>query len=357
MPFRVTEYYTQVIEAQAEPYRSELVNIVIPPDGKPAFAGRFDPYGNVDVRVEQDFLQHKYENTGLVHIVDACISACQFCYKVEQIRDEGTGTTKTVERARTVIPYIREHNEIDNILLTGGDPAVLPTKILTEVIATLLQPEHVRTLRFATKGLAFHPQRFLDEELLKFIDAINRKGDKRIKVVSQYNHPAELTKESMTALRALQQVGVQVYGQPVVLRGVNDAVSTLVDLQNRFLHNNVVSYYLVTFMPVKGVEQYALPLEKAYQLVAESKSQLSGLAKKGMLIAPHDWGKLEICGFLPNAVEPKQIVLKWHERAMPQYLPPPFKNVKQEEVMILDFEPGKLYCADHVFAYNNLPFL
>ena len=126
-------------------------------------------------------------------------------------------------------------------------------------------------------------------------------------------------------------------------------------MQNKFLDNNIHAYYLVTFMPVKGVTQYALPLEKAFQLVAESKRRLNGLTKKGMLIAPHNWGKLEICGFLPSLKSPERVVLKWHEVAMQKYLPEGLKGTQAEDILLLDFKPNAVYCIDGLFKYNGLP--
>src|SRR5437773_11415603 len=74
MPFKVTHYYAELIAATAEPHKSSLINIVVPPDGERPFTGRFDPYGNVRVRQDAtNFIQHKYEKTLLLHIDDFCI--------------------------------------------------------------------------------------------------------------------------------------------------------------------------------------------------------------------------------------------------------------------------------------------
>ncbi|HLD06088.1 MAG TPA: lysine 2,3-aminomutase [Candidatus Nanoarchaeia archaeon] len=357
MPFKITEHYLRLIERQSDPaVRQQLMNIVIPPAGDKPLTGRFDPYGNTDVRQEgTTFLQHKYRPTLLVHIIDECVANCQFCYKTREIREERASRDSGLqEKLSAAARYLHAHPEIDNVLLSGGDPAVFPSSRLQEIIRGLAEPDNVRVVRFATKGLAYLPQRFQDEALLECFRDIRSRG-KRVNVITQYNHPAEIEEESIKSLRALQGAGVQVYGQPVILRGVNDDADTLVQLQNRFLENNIQSYYLVTFMPVKGVTQYALPLEKAFSLVAESKGRLNGLAKKGMLIAPHNWGKLEICGFLPSAARPEQAVMKWHEVVMPPYLPAGLQGTRPEDVMILGFAPGQIYCIDDLFRYNGLP--
>jgi lysine 2,3-aminomutase len=137
-------------------------------------------------------------------------------------------------------------------------------------------------------------------------------------------------------------------------------VETLVDLQRGFLDHQVISYYLTVFMPVRGVEQYALRLHEAYGRVAEAKRRLSGPEKKGVLLTSHDFGKFEIGGFLPSPERPERIVLKWHQAAMEQYLPEALKRripSRPEDVVVLDYCPESMYCIDHVFRGNGLPYI
>lgn len=361
MPFKVTHYYAELIAATPEPHKSNLINIVVPPEGERPFTGRFDPYGNVRVRQDAtNFLQHKYEKTLLLHIDDFCVSNCQFCYKVNEIRHEKMPMLTYDDKLRASLAYLDEHPEIDNVLFTGGDPASFrTTKQLVDLIDGLLSHERIRVVRFATKGLAYDPERFLDPELLEFFDTTRARAGKQVSVIAHINHPAELRQRSSEAIRALQNVGVQIRAQPAMIRGVNDSVDTLIELQRAFLDLKLISYYMTVFMPVRGVEQYAIRLHDAFAAFAESKRHLSGLEKKGVLLASHDFGKLEICGFIPDAESPKKIVLKWHQAAMPQYLPDALRDrvrTRPEDVMLLDYEPARIYCVDHVFALNGLPY-
>lgn len=362
MPFRVTEYYAGLIARQTGLYREQLLNIILPPLGKKPFIGRFDPYGNRTYSQKQDvFLQHKYEKTLLLHIDDYCVANCQFCYKVNEIRIDRTAPMESYDHKLQIAKqYLANHPEIDNVLFTGGDPAAFrKTPQLVKLIRELLEMPNVRLIRFATKGLAYDPARFLDPELLDFFAQINEMPGKQIAIISQFNHPAEISEEAQEALRALQQVGIQVRGQPAIIKGVNESVATLVDLQRRFLDNKIVSYYLTIFMPVRGVEQYGLLLHEAFQNVAESKRHLSGLEKKGIILASHDYGKFEICGFLPTPEAPRNIILKWHQAAMPDHLPTALKQripTRPEDILVLEYEPDGMYAIDHVFAYNGLPY-
>jgi KamA family protein len=362
MPFKVTQFYADLIASQEEPYRGQMINVVLPTPGPKPFKGRFDPYGNKVYRQDaRAFLQHKYPKTLLLHIDDFCISNCQFCYKVNEIRHEHVKPAGIDEKVDMALDYLDEHPEANNVLFTGGDPAAFrATSDLTKLIGRLIEHKNIRIVRFATKGLAYDPERFLDEELLAFFEQANAEPGKQISVIAQMNHPGEMGEVSARALRALRDVGVQVRGQPALIRGVNDSVETLVDLQRKFVDNQVISYYLTVFMPVRGVEQYALPLDEAFRRVAESKRQLSGLEKKGVLLTSHDFGKFEICGFLPTPEEPEKIVLKWHQAAMAKYLPEALKRAvptRPEDLLVLDYRRGSMYNIDHVFQGNGLPYI
>lgn len=361
MPFKVTEYYANLIAQQKEPYKTQMLNIILPPPGSKPFKGKFDPYGNKMCRQDaRAFLQHKYEKTLLLHIDDFCVSNCQFCYKVNEIRHETQKSATIDEKVDMALAYLSEHSEIDNVLFTGGDPASFRrTKDLSRLIERLIHADNIRIVRFATKTLAYDPERFLDGELLDFFREINNLPGKQVSVITQINHPAEISETCKEALKQLQEVGVQIRGQPAIIKGVNDSVETLTGLQRRYVDNKIIAYYLTVFMPVRGVEQYALKLHEAYQNVAESKRHLSGLEKKGVLLASHNFGKLEICGFYPNPEEPKKIVLKWHQAAMDKYIPKELKEkipTRPEDLLVLDYNTESMYCIDHVFKGNDIPY-
>jgi KamA family protein len=361
MPFRVTRYYADLIREQREPYRLQLLNIVLPPPGAKKFRGRFDPYGNRNARsASTSFLQHKYPRTLLLHIDDFCVANCQFCYKVNEIRVERHQPWSYRDKLAMALDYLTAHPEIDNVLLSGGDPASFrKTKDLVAIIGRLLESPRIRFVRFATKGLAYEPSRFLDPALLTFFEDVNRRTSKQVQLIVQLNHPAEISSATERALEAVRAAGVQVRGQPALVAGVNDSASTLAELQRRFLDVQIVSYYITVFMPVRGVEQYALRLHEAFGVVAASKRELGGLEKKGVLVASHDFGKLEVCGFDPTPEAPRRIILKWHQVAKPELLPASLLarvSCRPEDVLVLDYEPEATFSVDDVFRFNGLPY-
>lgn len=360
MPFKTTEYYAHLIARLEEPDRTQVMNIILPPAGVKPFIGRFDPYGNSSYRKKDtSFLQHKYEKTLLFHVDNFCLSNCQFCYKVNEIRHEKQKTASLDNKLKIGSAYLKSHPEIDNVLVTGGDPAYLPTKTLIKIFQSFLDGENVRIVRFATKCLAFEPLRFLDEELLDFFKKANAVPGKQICMITQINHPAEFGGACIQAIGELRKAGVQLRGQPAIVKGVNDSVNVLTRLQRSFMDYAIVAYYLTLFMPVRGVEQYAVTLDEAFCNIAASKRKLGGLEKKGLVLVSHNYGKVEICGFYPSMEQPEKIILKWHQIVASVYLPDKLKQLiptNPEDLLFLNYIKGGMYCLDDVFKHNNLPY-
>ena len=211
----------------------------------------------------------------------------------------------------------------------------------------------IKGVRIATKAISFYPQRFENERLLAFF----KHYSKNISIIAQISHPAEFSEIMICAVNKIQKAGASVRLQPVLARGINDDVKTLVQLFQRAYENNIIPYYLVLFMPVRGVEQYALPMEEAYKIVAKVSDELSGLEKKSLFITANDYGKFEICGFLPSVNQPQEIILKWHQIAQSKYLPEVLLNqmvAAPFSLMKLKFESGCIYNIDDVFHFNNI---
>ena len=139
MPFLCTAHYAETIAEQAEPYRTQMMNIVLPPPGTAPYRGRFDPYGNVSYKSDDHvFLQHKYSTTLLLHFVDVCLSNCQFCYKVNEIRHENSSQAQTGLKITAALKYVDSQPTVNNILFTGGDPAVVKPAALGDALRRLL---------------------------------------------------------------------------------------------------------------------------------------------------------------------------------------------------------------------------
>ena len=356
MLFQVNDYYANLIRNAKDTDKKQMLNIVVPPVSPKPFIGRFDPYGNTKYRQEDKiYLQHKYKQTLLVHINNACFCRCQFCYKVNEVNNDASFFYKQI--VYDAVEYVKQHPTVNNILLTGGDPMTLSNQALAYVLGEFCKLPQIRGIRIATKAISFNPNRFNDEELLALFLDCNSKG-KHISVIAHISHPAEFSPIMEKAIRNIQKTGASVRSQPVLARGINDDVETLIKLFQKIYDNKIVPYYLTLFMPVRGVEQYAIPIDEAYKIVSKASAELSGLEKKSVFITASDFGKYEICGFLPSIDQPEEIIIKWHQIVNENYLPKAFaKKVSIEPFSLIRFnyKKGQMYNIDNVFEYNQIP--
>ncbi len=305
--FRASHYYLSLInwDDPEDPLR----RIVIPTQGELAEFGRLDPSGEAANYVAKG-CQHKYRNTALLLVSNACASYCRFCFRKRLFRGD-----HALEASLDVSPglgYIASHPEIDNVLLTGGDPLVLATRQLDKILAGLRAIPHVRVIRIGTKVPAFDPDRINGDPGLPEMLARHSAPTARIYAAVNFNHPRELTQQSLRSLEILKAAGVELVHQTPLLRGVNDDPAVLGELLNRLAWGGVHPYYVFQSRPVAGNSGFVVPLRQAYAIVEGAKNHGSGLAKRIRFVMSHDTGKIEVV-----AVEGDLIYLKYHQARDP----------------------------------------
>src|SRR5690625_4899625 len=206
------------------------------------------------------------------------------------------------------LKYISEHPEIDNVLLTGGDPLILAARRLDMIFTRLREIEHVKIIRVGSKLPVFNPMAiYQNEELLEVIRK-HSTPEKRIYIMAHVNHPRELTEEAMKCFEALHEAGAIVVNQTPVLRGINDDAHVLGELLDKLSWAGITPYYFFINRPVRGNEEFVLPLEGAYHIVEEAKAMTSVLGKRVRLSMSHTAGKVEIL-----AIQDGKAYLKFHQ--------------------------------------------
>jgi L-lysine 2,3-aminomutase len=166
------------------------------------------------------------------------------------------------------------------------------------------------------------PKRILDDDqLVPLLRKYSRK-DKRVYVVTQYNHPREITEDSIAAVERLHDSGVVLNNQTVLLKGVNDSPEVLAELQHRLVKIGIGPYYVFQCRPVKRVKrQFQLSLWKGYEIVEEAKKRLDGHSKRFRYVMSHRSGKVEIVG-----IRGDEIYLKYHQAKNPVHYGKFFKR-------------------------------
>jgi lysine 2,3-aminomutase len=301
--FRVSEYYLSLIDWN-DP-NDPIRRIVIPHTAELAEYGQLDPSDEASNYVAKG-CQHKYATTALLLVTDVCGAYCRFCFRKRLFKDEVESEVSL--DVSEGLAYIAAHPEINNVLLTGGDPLVLSAARLDRILSNLRALPHVRIIRLGSKVPAFEPTRISGDTKLLAVLARHSLPEARVHVMCHFNHPRELTSEAMAAIAALQGAGVITVNQTPLLRAVNDDPNVLAELLDRLSWAGVTPYYLFQNRPVAGNADFVVPLREAYEAVEEARWRTSGLGKRVRFVMSHASGKIEVIG-----IEGDRIYLKYHQ--------------------------------------------
>lgn len=256
-------------------------------------------------------LQHKYRETVLFFPSQGqtCHTYCTFCFRWAQfVGDKNLRIADT--QASALHGYLRDHREVTDLLVTGGDPMVMKTGHLEQYLRPLAQPgfEHVQTVRIGSKALTFWPFRFVTDpdadDLLRLFGDLIASG-RHVALMAHYNHPRELsTPIAREAIRRLRDTGVEIRAQGPLLRHINDEPSVWADLWREQVRLGIIPYYMFVERDTGARRYFEVPLGRAWEIYQSAIQQVSGLARTArgpsMSAAP---GKVEITGIAEVAGE------------------------------------------------------
>jgi len=276
-------------------------------------------------------LQHKYRETVLFFPAQGqtCHSYCTFCFRWAQfIGDKDLKMAST--EAEKLHRYLREHTEVTDLLVTGGDPMVMKTRNLVQYLEPLLQPEfdHIQTIRIGTKALTFWPYRFVTDadadELIGLLTRLVNAG-KHVAIMAHYNHWREITTDiAEEAIRRLRATGAEIRAQGPLIRHVNDNADDWVRLWKKQVQLGIIPYYMFVERDTGAKNYFEVPLARAHEIYREAMKQVSGLGRTArgpsMSAGP---GKVEIQGVTEINGE-KVFVLRFLQGRNPDWVQRPF---------------------------------
>ena len=303
-PFRASEYYLSLIDWDD---KNDPIRRIILPE-----VDELDNWGDLDPSTESDNtvlpgIQHKYDPTALMLVSDVCGGICRFCFRKRLFMDT---ESETINDLAENLAYIRKHTEISNVLITGGDPLTLATSKLEPIIRQLREIDHVKIIRIGSKMPAYDPYRIInDPSLLEMIEKYSTK-EKRIYIMTQFNHPRELTDVALEAVDLLTKAGAKPTNQTPILRGVNDDPEILSDLLGNLAAAGIAPYYVFQCRPTIGNYHFSVPIEETYRIFEQAKRTCSGLAKRVKYVMSHKTGKIEIL-----AADENHTYMKYHQAA------------------------------------------
>ena len=311
-PFQATEYYLSLInwDDPDDPIRK----IVVPHSSELHLGGDFDP-SNEAANFVAPGVQHKYRHTALIILTDVCAGLCRYCFRKRLFWEDANEVSRDLnfkmpEVAHDIEPalqYIREHREITNVLLTGGDSLMASTKRLAYVLGELREMPHIGVIRLGSRVPVFYPNRVLDDpDLIRILRSVST-NQRRVYLVTHFDHPQEITGDSVACLAEFVNNGIPVLNQHPILAGVNDDPNVLVELYRELTAIGVATYYLFMVRPTLGNHAFQVPITRAYNVLEKAKRKLSGIEKRLRLVMSHATGKISVM-----AVDDDFIYLKYH---------------------------------------------
>jgi lysine 2,3-aminomutase len=262
-PAKINQYYFSLIKEKNDPIWNQCM---------PKIEELEDTVGLEDpLREEGDVpgITHKYGDRVLFIISNQCAMYCRFCTRKRKVGDPN----KEIKWSdlQKGIEYIKNHPEVRDVVLSGGDPLLIETKKLEKIIKMVRAIPHVEIIRIGTRVPCVLPQR-IDQELCDMLKKYHP-----IYLNTHFNHPNEITEESKKACSMLADAGIQLGNQTVLLKGVNDNPEVLKELFRKLLTIRVKPYYLYQADTVKGTDHFRTKVEDGIKLIGEIIGHTSGM--------------------------------------------------------------------------------
>lgn len=269
--------------------------------------GAIDPSGE-NLYTKIPGMQHKYTDTALLLVSSACGGLCRYCFRKRLFMEHREN--EALRDIDGAVDYIKNHKEIKNVLLTGGDPLMLGTAKLRSIIEKLSQIDHLQTIRIGTKMLSYNPYRVIDDADLQNMVKEYSSADKRLYFMLHFCHPRELSEEAVTAVSILLRCGATLLNQHPLLAGINDKPAVIAELHEKLARTGVAPYYVFQVRPTIGNKPYSVPMAESCRIFNEARRQMPGIAKRARLTMSHKTGKIELLGG-----NEKKMYVKYHRAA------------------------------------------
>jgi len=212
---------------------------------------------------------------------------CRHCTRRRLAGDEDFSiSSRDVDLA---LEYIKNHKEVRDVLLSGGDPLVLSENFLESIIKRLRAIPHVEIIRIGTRTPVVLPMRITDE----LLDMLRKYHP--IWINTHFNHPNEITEAAAKACRKIVDAGIPLGNQTVLLKGVNDSAEVVKELCLKLVRNRIRPYYLYQCDLAQGINHFRTPVEKGLEIMSKLRGYISGFAVPTYVIdAPGGGGKIPV---------------------------------------------------------------
>lgn len=288
-PMRVNPYYLGLIKERNDPLWLQAV---------PSLQEQSDTVCDLDPLAEERLspvtgIVHKYRDRVLFLVTNQCAMYCRFCTRKRKV-----GTADMVINDATIsqgIAYIKDHPEIRDVLISGGDPLLLSDSRLEWILSRLNQIKSVEIIRIGSRVPCTLPSR-VTPELCRMLQQYHP-----LYINTHFNHPREITKESTKACGLLANAGIPLGCQTVLLRGINDSTPVILQLMRSLLRIRVKPYYLFQGDLSRGTNHFRTSIEQGQEIMRGLLGRISGMGIPTYAVdGPDGVGKVPLT---PNYIE------------------------------------------------------
>ena len=281
-----------------------------------------DPCGE-DSHMPVPGLVHRYPDRVLFLVTDRCASYCRYCTRSRVV--SGVGEQDLDTNFEEAYRYLQEHEEVRDVLLSGGDPLLFSDDKLEKILRRLRSIEHIEFIRIGSRVPIFLPQRLTPA----FCEMLKRNGPIWISIHS--NHPKELTAEVKEGLGRLVDAGIPLGNQAVLLRGVNDSVEVMKDLIHRLLLCRVRPYYLYQCDLIKGSAHLRTSIREGLEIMDQLRGHTTGYGvPQYVLDGPGGGGKIPLNPDYIVAQDEDRVILRNYKGDIYEY-PEPHQHSSEKK--------------------------
>jgi len=260
-------------------------------------------------------LTHRYPDRVLFLITDMCSMYCRHCTRRRFAGQKDAH--ESMDNVEKALEYIRNTKEVRDVLLSGGDALLVSDQKLEYIISELRKIDHVEIIRIGSRTPVVMPQRITED----FVNMLKKYHP--IWLNTHFNHSKEITTEAKKAIDLLANAGIPLGNQSVLLRGINDRVSTMRKLVLNLVQMRIRPYYIYQCDLSMGIEHFRTPVSKGIEIIEGLRGHVSGFAVPTFVVdAPGGGGKIPV---MPNYVisqAPGKIVLRNYEGVICTYTEP-----------------------------------
>lgn len=297
-PFKISRHYSNLIRCKEDPVWRQAV---------PDALELEDPSGLEDPLAEEAHspvpnLVHRYPNRVLWIVTHECATHCRFCTRK---RRWTSPVPLTEELFQAGLDYIRRNETIRDVLVSGGDPLLLPLARLETIVSSLRRIPHVGIIRIGSRVPCVDPNR-VTPDLATMLSRYHP-----VFVNLHFNHPIEMTAEARRACSLLAGAGIPLGNQTVLLRDVNDRAEVLETLFQGLLAWRVRPYYLMQMDLTSGTSHFRTPLSRGLEILPALRRRISGLAIPHFVVdLPGGRGKVPLLPSQMLGIEESSVILR-----------------------------------------------